>query len=35
LGASSTLSVVLVSWATLFSTGTSTSGAFCKIQSVT
>lgn len=31
LGASSALSVVLESWAMLFSTGASTSGAFCKI----
>lgn len=31
LGASSALSVVLVSWAMLFSTGASISGAFCKI----
>jgi len=32
LGASSALSVVLASWVMLFSTGASTSGAFCKIQ---
>jgi len=32
LGGSSAFSVVLASWAMLFSTGASTSGAFCKAQ---